>query len=125
MPTGRGTSPPVVLADVGDEEGNEEAKREVETYVYKCGKREDARVVGRGEIGEGTLYGLSLSGGGDTRTVRRRQRRTGSLSLKPSAKIAHGNSTSRHASPHRRTPVTPAPSSQKYIFPLHPLPVLG
>lgn len=48
--------------------------------------------------------------------------RTRSLSHPPSAKIAYGNSQSRHGHTHHSTPVTPLPRLQK-LFPLRSLPV--
>ena len=56
-------------------------------------------MVGRGEIGEGTLYGsLACRGGSGYSQALQAEADTHSLPLNPSAKIAHGNSLSRHKS---------------------------
>jgi hypothetical protein len=70
-----------------------------------------------------TVWAFGLQGRADTRTARRRQR-ADTLSLThPSAKIAYGNSLSRHGHSHHPTPVTPSAYPKK-IFPLHSLPAL-
>lgn len=71
---------------------------------------------GRGrEIGDGTLYGPLAWGRG--RTARRRQR-ADTLSLtQPPAKIADGNSLSRHGHTHHSTPATPSALAQINICP--------
>jgi len=112
----------VVLSDADDGDGERETDRDEETYFYKCGEREEVWMEEGGGIGDGTLYGPLACRGADTRTARRRQRAdTLTLPLDPSAKIAYGNSLSRHSHPHHSTPVTPSAYRKKNHF----LPILS
>lgn len=71
----------VVLDDAGDDNGEGEAERDEETYLLKCGKREDVWKAEGGRIGDGTLYGpLACRGGRHSYSQAQAEGRHGSLS---------------------------------------------
>jgi len=120
MSAGRGTSPTsfwMTWTTTAEMEKWRETRRR--TFKSVEGERV-CGWTGEGNRRRDTVWAVGLQGR-DTGTARRRQRADTLTPTNPSAKIADGNSLSRHSHTHQRTPATPSALSVKNISsPLSP-----